>query len=401
MNKRILALLTLLCLLFAYVQSYAQQTVDDSTIGVDSSMSAASVPDMPVEGIGDSLAKAYTDFIGAIVDATNGMGSALTGSFRGLAYTVVALYIAITSLRMIKGETQAPKRAVTTMFLTVLVTQIVFGPGQFQEYVSGPIIDTIKGLGDFLVSRATGAQAGSGINALSGGMDKVMAACVQLDRASSFFKPQYLIPTLIAQIALTGTYLLVMTVFLLINLMTWFGIYLLNVFGAVCLFFAIYNPTRHIFWAWLRAMCNYGLVIVFAALILAVCLKIMGPQLDKLAVMDYGSTHPLFNKPTYTCIAINILSWCMLLRAPDFAAALSGGSAGNTAGIAGVVSMTAGAVYGGAKWSAGRIMGRAGGWSSGGAAPGGGRAGAFARNTGRAFGDHGQSASARKGIENN
>lgn len=395
MKKRLLTLLTVACLLFIYTQTFAG--VDDSTVGVDSAVEAASTPGTPVAGIGVDLANAYENFMGAIVAATSGLGSALTGSFKGLAQPILGLYFAIMAIRLIRGDTDVPKQALTTMLLAACVTQIVFGSGTYQEYVSGPIIGTINGVANFLVSKATGGQAGSMIMTLANGMDKIMAACVQLDRIDSWW-PQKLLAALIAQILLSSTYLMIMITFLLISIMTWFGIYLLNVFGAVCLFFAIFNPTRHIFWAWLRAMCNYGLVIVFASLILAVCLKIMGPQLEILTSMDYGKVHPLLNGPTYMCVAINVLSWCMLLKAPDFAAALSGGSAGNTAGIAGVVSMTAGAVYGGAQWAMARGVTRHFGGGEG--SSGGGAVGSIARGAGNLASGAGLGPSARKGIDN-
>lgn len=396
MKKRALVFFTLACLFYLYTTSFAQDVIP---VFNDSQAQAAAPPDTPVNGIGDALATAYGDFMGLIINATSGLGSALTGSFRGLAIPLVALSVMFFSLRMISGNTGDARKMLHMLVLACLVTGFVFSPGTYQEWIAGPIIDTINGVSSFLIFKSSGGKAGSLISTLSGGMDKVMAACVQLDRVDSWM-PTKLIAALIAQIVLSASYLMIMVTFLLINLMTWFAIYLLNVFGAICLFFIIFAPTRHIFWAWLRAMCNYGLVIVFTSLIMGVCLKVMGPQLDKLALMDYGSVHPLLNSATFTCVAINVLSWCMLLRAPDLAAALSGGSAGNTAGIAGVVSMTAGAAYAGAKYlslrAAPLAAGNVASWASGTAgAPGGGTMGALARRAGR-----GLSPSARKGIDN-
>lgn len=400
MKKLLIIALTLMCALSICANVFAQYGVDDSGVGVDSAVDTAASkapPDTPVMGIGDTLASAYSDFMGQLVSATTGLGSGLTGQFQSIAVLIVTLYVAITGIRALRGDGAPFKEAVTTIALVVIIANIVFNPGNFDNWISGPIIGTIKGVADFLVSKASGGQAGNIINTLAGGMDKIMAACVQLDRIDSWL-PTKLLAALVAQIALSVSYLMVIVTFMLISLMTWAGIYLMNVFGAICLFFVCFGSTRHIFWAWLRTMCNYGLVIVFASLVMGVCLKIMGPQLDKLVVMDYGGVHPLLNGPTYTCVAINVLSWCLLLRAPDFAAALSGGSAGNTAGIAGVVSMAAGAAYSGAQWvvaksASGGFMGQYIGGS-----PGGGTGGAIARGAGRLA--HGLGPSARKGIEN-
>lgn len=394
MKKRIFVLLSILAVLYC-ATSFAQDVIpvfNDSQ--AQEQAAATNPPDTPVSGIGDTLTGAYLDFMQTIATATSGIGSSLTASFRDLARKIVVLYIVFVAYQLGRGNIEAWKPAITTMVLVVVVTGIVFESGKYQDWVAGPIIGTITDLSNYLVTKATGSATGGMFQVLSSGMDKIMAVSVKMDQAVPVYKVHLLLLAAITEILLTGTYLAVMVVFILLNVMMWCGIYLLNVFGAISLYFVIFNYTRNIFFAWLRAICNYGLTLAFASLIMGVCLKILNPALDKLIVMDYGSVHPLLNAPTYTCIAINVLTWCMLLKATDFAAALTGGSAGNTAGIAGVVSMTAGAVYGGAKWAVYRGMGRAGAAGAAGAVglPGGGTMGRIARAAG--------AASARKGIVN-
>jgi Type IV secretory pathway, VirB6 components len=397
MNKRRLILFTCAALLFTTV-AFAQQGLNDSNATADSALdNSISMLDTPVAGIGYALTNSYVSLMATIASATNGIGSSVTSSFRGLANALVSVYFLLMGTLIMWGYMPNPKREGVTLLLVVIVTNIVFNPGTYQEWVAGPILDTVKSLGDFLVSKSTGGQSGSMFQILGDGMDKIMAVCVKMDQAADIWTPKLLISAVIAELALTLTYLAVLLVFIIINVLMWFGIYLLNVFGAVCLYFVIFPATRHIFFAWLRAIINYCLVIVFASLIMGVCLKVMSPRLDALAVLDFGTVNPLFNAATYTCIAINVLCWCMLLKAPDFAAALSGGSAGNTAGIAGVVSMAGGAAYGGAKRMAVNRFRNAmsADWSP---SPGGGTMGAMARTAGRTVGGL-RSASASRGIE--
>lgn len=392
MKKRVLVLLTLLTLLYC-AASYAQYVPEVGGAGAGVDPATLTMQDTPVGGIGDMLTKSYLDFMQTIATATSGVGASLTASFKSTATVIVALYMFFVFMQMISGNVQAWKQSLITLFLVAFVTDIVFSPGKYQNWVAGPIIGTITDLSNFLVNKATGGTTGGMFQILSSGMDKIMSISVKMDQAIPIYKPHLLLLAAITEILLTGTYLAVMVVFILLNVMMWCGIYFLNVFGAICLYFVIFNFTRHLFFAWLRAICNYGLTIAFASLIMGVCLKVLNPALDQLILIDYGKVHPLLNGPTYTCIAINVLTWCMLLKATDFAAALTGGSAGNTAGIAGVVSMTAGAVYGGAKWAMFRgVTGGAGG--GGEASPGGGRMGSAARTMGR------YAASARKGITN-
>lgn len=401
MKARLFVALILGTLFCLYAQGFAQDAIpvfNESQAQEQAGL--APPPDTPVNGIGDTLSVTYGTFLSTIAKAASGMGSALAESFGGVARAILTLAIAILSIRMLNGDGQTElKKFGAMMFLTVVITGIVFQPGQYNTWISDPILGTIDGLGSFMVGRATGGQSGDMVKALAGGMDKIMAACVQLDRVDSWM-PTKLIAALVAQIALSASYLMVMVTFLLICIMSWFAVYLMMVFGNVCLFFAIFSTTRHIFWAWLRAVCNYGMVIIFASLIMGVCLTVMLPQLEILSTLDYGNVHPLLNGPTYTCLAINVLSWCMLLRAPDLAAALTGGSAGNTAGIAGVVSMTAGAAYSGMKYlglsAAPQAAGNMASWAKGSAgSTGGGSIGSLARRAGGAYGP-----SARKGIDN-
>lgn len=397
MKKPLLIALSLMCVLGAYTRVFAQYGLDDSGVVIDSAVDAASkLPlDTPVGGIGTDLAETYQTFLSTISGATDGMGSALTGSFQGVAIPIVALALGVYAIRMISGlGNEEPKKAAIMLILAAFITSIVFTPGQYESWVAGPIIGTTNSLANFLVTKATGGQAGNVILTMAGGMDKVMAACVKIDRSIELVSPIKSLCAVIAMVLLSASYLMVLVTFMLINIMTWFAIYLMKVFGAVCLFFAIFTSTRHIFWAWLRAMCNYGLVIVFASLIMGVCLKVMLPQMEIIAAQDYGTVHPLLNGATYTCVAINALSWCMLLRAPDLAAALSGGSAGNTAGIAGVVSMSAGAIYGGAKWAAVTRFRGVGGKTANAFRDG------LSGNSGSSMAAAGNGPSARKGIDN-
>lgn len=403
MKKRFLIAVMVFCILGIYTHVMAQYGVDDSGVVIDNAVQAEAEkapPDTPVDGIGFRLAQIHRTFLDAVASATDGMGSALTGSFRGAAIPALAVALGFLFIRLIMGyANDEPRKILVLLVLAAFISNIVFSPGQYESWVAGPIIGTINSLGNFLVGKATGGQAGDIIQALANGSDKVMAACVKLDRIDSWW-PNKLLAALFAIIGLSVSYLMVMVTFMLISLMTWFAIYLLKVFGAVFLFLAIFPATRPLFWAWLRAICTHGMVIVFASLILGVCLKIMLPNLEILAAQDYGSVHPLLNSATYTCIAINVMSWCMLLRAPDLAASLTGGSAGNTAGIAGVVSMTAGAVYGGAQWMVAKRAATPGGFLGQHVtdSPGGGALGALGRGLGRAM--SGRSSSERKGIDN-
>lgn len=303
---------------------------------------------------------------------------------------------------MVKGDVEAPKKAATTLILTVIVTSIVFSPGAWSSWIAGPILGTIQGTSTFLTSKATGGAGGNIFASLSQGMDLIMSVSTKINASTSSWQFVEKFEGLIAQLLLAAVYIAVVVTFMLINIMSWFAIYIMMVFGGICFYFAIYDSTRHIFWAWLRAVCNYGLVVVFASLIMGICNGMLNDFVSQLAAQDYGTVDPIFNKAYISTLCACILTWCMLLRAPDFAAALSGGSAGNTAGIAGVVSMSAGAAYGGIKYLAAKRAAAAGGFLGQhlGDSPGGGALGSMARGAGHLARGAGLGPSARKGIDN-
>lgn len=388
MKKRLLVLLALLALLYG-VSAFAQG-VDDSTIGVDSAVERAISADMPVDGIGYALYGLYKDILDAIAKTTAGAGSALTQSFRGTAIIIMALYVYFVALNMMRGNVESLRDSVTTIVLVIITTTIAFSPSLYAEWIVGPLVGTINSVQDFLVTKVSGSAGGNVFKSLSAGMDKVMSVATIMEATVPFYSLIKQLTVLIAQVLLAASFIAVIVTFMLINIMSWATIYLIAVFGGILTYMAAFKATRHLFWAWVKAICTAGMTLIFAALIMSICLQILTIQVDILAAQDFNQSHPLFNKATFMCIATCVLTWCLLLRAPDLAAQLTGGSAGNTAGIAGLVGASAGAVYGGVKMAAAKRFKGMGGNIMQGYRDG--RSGAY---TGGSY-----SASARKGIQN-
>lgn len=364
MKKRLLVLLTLVAVLWIAGNSFAQlePMLSDYEIGANGQVTKIEQTlDMPVQGIGYALYALYSDILNAVEKTTVGAGAALTQSFRGTATIILALYVFYVAITMIRGKADSLHDSVTTLVLVIVTTSIAFSPSVFNEWILGPLVGTIGSVQDFLVSKVAGSAGGNIFNTLSNGMDKVMSVTTIIEATVPILRLDKAFVALIAQALLAGGYIAVIVTFMLINIMSWATIYLVAVFGGILLFMASFKATRHLFWAWVKAICTAGMTLIFAALIMSICLQILSTQIDRLAAENFATVNPLFNKATFMCIATCVLTWCLLLRAPDLAASLTGGSAGNTAGIAGLVGASAGAIYGGAKMAIGKHWAGVGG----------------------------------------
>ena len=399
MKRRGLILLSILTVLYC-ASSFAQVGLDGNVTPVFNESQAqelAKTQDMPVDGIGDALFGLYSDLLNAIATLTVGAGDSLTQSFRPTAILIFALYIAFSGYRLINAQVESLKEAATTIVLVMITFGIAFTPGMFKTWILGPLVGTIGDVQTFLVTKATGSASGNIFQSLSTGMDKVMSVTTIIESTVPTLDLVKQLTGLIAQVLLACAFIVVIVAYMLINLMSWATIYLVSVFGGTLTFFAAFKATRHLFWAWVRAICTAGMTLIIASLIMSICLQILMTQIDRLAAQDFSQVNPLFNKATFMCICACALTWCLLMRAPDLAASLTGGSAGNTAGIAGVVSMTAGAAYGGAMWMKKRGASGIGGIAGALGRQGAGGAGGSSSLGGRSASER---VNARKGIEN-
>lgn len=159
----------------------------------------------------------------------------------------------------------------------------------------------------------------------------------------------------VAMLPLFMTFLAMYVAFFAIFGMAFFSMFIFFIVGGICMLFAAFPETRHIFYTWLRGLLNYMLLAVFAAVIMGICGKGIG---DAVAVFTAQSeAAPVFVSDAY----LKILVWCafclaMILKAPDFAAHLTGSMAGSTTGIAGGMSASASAL-GGGLWTASKMTG--------------------------------------------
>ena len=140
--------------------------------------------------------------------------------------------------------------------------------------------------------------------------------------------------------------------FFIIFTIAFFGIFILLVIGGPILLLAAIKEMRTLLWAWLRGIANYLLLAIFVSIIMGITL--MGLIESMTLFHDNAANGFGFLNVEY----LKLLIWCgfslgMLLKAPDFAAHMSGAAAGSTSGIAGGLSAVSG-VFAGSALSFGR-----------------------------------------------
>ena len=112
----------------------------------------------------------------------------------------------------------------------------------------------------------------------------------------------------------------------------YFCLYIYLMVGGIFLFLAAFKQTRHLFWAWLKGAVNYAVLIVFLCLVMGVCLSGMDQSIDDMANLknyDFYFSYEFI----YTLIWL-VITFVLMLKVPDMASALTGGSAGSTSMIA-------------------------------------------------------------------
>lgn len=284
----------------------------------------------------------------------NAIFPAFMESFSGMAYAFVVLYIIIMAYCLVfnKGPVKDTASAIGCFISWILAIAIFVAMKddftQYKDWVVKPVIHTTTNLAGFFINTINGdSTSGSGIEGLFAGLDQLSYKLFEFiqkydppgmswaSNAWGYMQAGLLLIALIASYC--GAYV----VFLVLLILGYFSLYVLFTVGGICIFLGCFSKTRFIFFAWLRAVVNYALVIVFTSIIMSICYFGLHQELTELIALKGSGS--LFTSQYLSALCWSVLTFAVLLKGPDFAAALSGGQAGSTSGIAGGVGMVAGA----------------------------------------------------------
>jgi hypothetical protein len=236
--------------------------------------------------------------------------------------------------------------------------------GAYTTWIAAPIYATA------MQALAVGAQALDGgtakamFDALEEQIGQAMTIIDNINVPGNFITNAWLyIKVAAAMLILVLLACALYTVALALVCIAFFSLFMMLLAGGPCLWLASFKETRHITWAWLRSTANYTVWLFFLGLVVAVGLILL-----EAAVTDLGSwdleRDGVFNIQIGGTMFLMALTIYMLLKATDWAAALTGGSSTNT-GVIGAMGGAAGAALGGAVNFAGGAAAGAARWGGG------------------------------------
>ena len=275
-------------------------------------------------------------------------------SFGGFASAFMVLYIVIVGVCMIynKGPIKTKDDLIEFGISIIISVAILQGMTDnfsvYKNWVILPVVKTTTQLSGFFISNINSDfTTGSGIKLLFESLDSLSYSLFDFinsydppgaswaTNAWGYMQAGVLLIALI--VSYSGAYI----VFLVLLILGYFSLYVLFTVGGICIFLAPFKKTRFIFFSWLRALMNYALVIVFTAIIMSICYYGLNKELTELVALKGSGS--IFTSQYLAALCWSILTFGVLLKGPDYAAALSGGQAGSTSGIAGGIGMVVGA----------------------------------------------------------
>jgi type IV secretory pathway VirB6-like protein len=274
--------------------------------------------------------------------------TALMTAFGNFGRAFVVLYIVCMAIFLMYGNGgEKTKSLGVSIILLALLWAMIMETNLYFNWFIDPIVGITLDLSSFFIG-AVGSDnfpVGSGLSTLFKNLDaisfKVFDLAFKVKPSGNFALNawSYLQTGLLAVILL-GCFTAAYVAFLVQIILGFFSMYVMFVVGGICIFFAAFRQTRFIFWAWLKAVINYSLLVVFSSIVMSICFFGLSDAIDKLIV--YKGAAALATPAYWMTICWAILTFAMLRKAADYASSLSGGQAGSTSNIVGSIGAAAG-----------------------------------------------------------
>lgn len=285
----------------------------------------------------DSLDKYFMQIFGSFM-----------ASFGGFARAFVVLYCLLMGIGYLKARFGEHSKEIGWSIVLIITLQFfIMETAVYKGWVVDPIKKTTVNLASFFVNAGMGS--GDGLEGLFTRLDdafvkmKTTVDAIFPTGNLIMFASDYIKATLTLG-AMTLAFGAVYAGYVILLCMGFFSMYVLFVVGGVCIFFGAFKQTRHVTWSWCRAVANYALLVIFASMIMGICVDGISHAMDKL-VANSDRSLGYFTREIGYVICWSLLSLGLLLKSADYAAALSGGMAGSTAMITGGLAMTGGAMF--------------------------------------------------------
>ncbi len=299
----------------------------------------------------------------------------LSGGFGNLVRAVSILIICCVAIGWAYGNVSKTKEVGISVILVSIFFPFLYDGNQYFNWVVNPVLAQITSLCDFFVqeisSKDTLGTSLKGYKALFLKLDSMFYTIthtlqnIQLD-GGIWNKFLFKVAAEIGSMLLIAIYAVLYIAFLAIFIIATFALHIYFLIGGIMIFFVSFKRTRHLCWAWCKAVANQGLVMIFASIVMSLCIFAIEASLDTFA--KNAASAGIF----FTIDFLVLVLWCvacfiMLLKVPDLSATISGGMAGSTSDIVRTVSTLGGAAVGGASYAGGKLVkgAKAGGKAAG------------------------------------
>lgn len=249
----------------------------------------------------------------------------IVSSFKGVFNALVVVYIIFMGFALLTNRLVEHLRTMAMSLVAILICNaLVFETGLFAEWVYMPLRNASLGLTSLVL-----APTGSGgikdiFSAIDGSFGKIFALADKYADAGSGWNLIRSMWIFTMTLALTLLFSVLYAVFVGLLLIGMFSFHVMMLAAGPAILLAGFPFTRHVFWAWLRASFNYALIPVFTAIVMAITLYALDAAAKNLETLDPNG--PIFNRDIATVLLIGLISIWFHLKAPEFAATLTGGT---------------------------------------------------------------------------
>jgi type IV secretory pathway VirB6-like protein len=139
-----------------------------------------------------------------------------------------------------------------------------------------------------------------------------------------------------------GLFAALYAIFTILIIVGFFGFMLLLGFAPIFMAIGIFN--KGLFFAWLKATMNYFLIPIFTAAVMSVTIVFIGQAAD--AINGLSPSDSIFIRDVGFVFLVGIFSVGLHWKAPEFAAAISGGMASGAGSIVGTAASVGAAAWG-------------------------------------------------------
>jgi hypothetical protein len=265
-----------------------------------------------------------------------------------LAEAFVLLYVVILGYNALKGNLgEYTTTAVYSIFTIIVVFSFVFETNGYIEWLYLPLMAAIDGLMQSIVVVISGASPNDFNSSIDTAFSAIFTSIEALSNTADSWSIGNTIKTAIAVFVLLCIYGLNYILYYGLVIIATLSLHIQLIMGVFLIFLSAFKGTRFIFFSWLKDMLTYALWPVYGAIVMSITLYFFEGVAKQMMQMDL-STGDVFTQHYALAVLIGAFGMWALFKVPQYAASITGGTAGGVGGVAGaLMGGAAGAAVGG------------------------------------------------------